>query len=173
MIIDIVLSLLFVFAAYMGFHGGFMRSLVKFASTSIAIIVAISASSPAAVAFQNKWNWGDKVGGVFVLTLILAVALFILIKIAAFFVSKFIATWKAKSPLTDRVDKIAGIFFGLATCFLNICFVFWAIRFLAQLGPMAKAVDWLFNSSHIGKGIYKVSGEIIKPLIKSIENAIK
>ena len=168
MLLDVIVVLLIAAWGYLGFRKGFMQSLIGFTSTSVSLIFAIALAKPFSklldlVKLSKAIGTDGK--GTFALLLISAVILFVIAKVAFWYISKLAGKWTEKSPITKHVDRTLGIAFGVGKM-LFIVFAALGIFHVLSWVPWLKGiVNWFMEGSHVAKWFYDIMVRVITSLI--------
>ena len=171
MLLDVIVVLLIAAWGYLGFRKGFMQSLIGFTSTSVSLIFAIALAKPFSK-LLDLMKLSKAIGtdgkGTFALLLISAAILFIIAKVAFWYISKLAGKWKEKSPATKHVDSTLGILFGVAKMLFTVFAVLGIFYIMSWMPGLNKAISWLLKGSHVAKWFYDIMARVITSLIGRI-----
>ncbi len=136
MIADIVVALFIIICTVVGVKRGFIRSVLQYLSTFIALgVVYLFAGNFAEFLDTNyglalvmdSWVSSVLIPGATMLWLISAAVLFILSRLILLILDKWLITVKENLPMVNTVDRFFGMFFGLFLATVSLVIVFMLI----------------------------------------------
>ena len=161
-----------------------MKSVVGLTSTILSLFVSIVLAKPIALVLDKLFGWAEPLGGasggggvfssiinnkgMLFLSLIVAVIIFVSLKLTVFFLRRLIDKWREKSKITKRVDSSIGAALGVLKIFVYVCIAFGFLAMLSGIGFVNKFNNWLLSGSHFAKGLYWLAGKIFIPIVKSL-----
>ena len=150
-IVDAVAILIIVISGTVALKKGFIRCLMGFVSTFVAILLAIILTKPVISWTNGLFGLMDKLH-YFVVYGISFFATFILIKIIVALFSKFISSLIEKIPVVGSLNRILGLLLGLIQGFIIVCGVMALMRMLSWASIETFVNDtyflkWLYNSN--------------------------
>ncbi|MCL2570272.1 MAG: CvpA family protein [Firmicutes bacterium] len=182
MVVDVIVVVLILTFALVGMYVGFLRGILDFVSTFIIIIISVVIARPFALLLDRWFGIAGPLSSIFqgesaldemarnngllLLTAIIAVVLFIVIKVVIAILRRKIMRWKERFPSLNSIDKTLGFFLGLfkfmvyATIFSGFLFIITSIAAFSGLH------DWLLEGSTVVSWLYDVCLNIIGPLLR-------
>ena len=183
-IIDIVVGIALIAFALFGIRTGFMRGVLSFVSTFIAILIAFALARPIANLLDGWFKFSEPLGRVFngsafeniannngflFFVLICGFALFVLTKVAVIFLKRLALKLKDRSKVLNTADRILGLGFGVFRFCLWVLFASGAIFVLSQINVTSGIHDWLFENSSVAVWVYdRMIDWFIIPLFNAI-----
>jgi len=167
---DIVVVLVIIAFVVWGGFRGFMRTVLGFVTTTIAVIISIFASRPVLQLINSITNNTIERDGQIALHIMVAVGVFIFIKIMVMILKYKIGRIKERNGTVNKVDRLLGMLLGLVKFFVFACVI---ATFIMVLGSIFSGLhNFLFGSSTVASWIYDLALEIVHPLINTVSSAI-
>jgi len=160
MLVDVIFVLLALGFVVLGFFRGALRGLLGFVTVFISIVLSILLGWPIALLLNRWFGWADNIGLV-ALILIVAIVLFIAIRIAVVLLERFVIRLKQRSRALNRVDMIFGLVLGFARFMIYFFILTWILNIAESLGPLSSVPEWLFEDSTIARWFYEMLSHII------------
>ena len=160
MVVDIIFCLALVGFVALGAFRGALRTLLSFVTVFLSIVGSILLAWPLALLFNRWFGWADRYGLVIVI-LIIAIVLFILIRIGVFLLERFIIRLKLRSRALNRVDTMFGLLIGFARFLLYFFILTWILNLAGNIRPLASIPEWLFDGSTVANWFYTWMSRLI------------
>jgi uncharacterized membrane protein required for colicin V production len=178
MYLDIGLSVFLFVCLALGWFKGFLNGIIGFVSGVLSLAAAIVLAKRVSN-LLDKWfhivaelNKLVKGTGPWLSVLLCGIAIYLLCRLFFWGTAKAIRKFKEDHKLIDQIDRIAGLFLGLAKCALGVSILFIVVYLLSSIPFMSHTVDWFLKGSKIGKYLYDNVVKFIIPLIGGIKAAI-
>ena len=184
MVIDIILISFLIGFAVLGSRRGFLRSLLSLVSITVSILLAVLGARPIARLLDNWWGLADSIGewfsgggildsvarnnGMLVLIIMVAVVLFVGLRISLFFLKRFVKHVMENSKVLGRIDQVLGLFFGIVRFFYYVCLLSLVVMILSSTSALADLPQWLFADSTIAAWLYDRALDVVIPLLRSV-----
>jgi len=187
MFLDVAVGVIIILFVAFGAMRGFLRSLLGMIPTVVVIIGSILLARPLARVLDGWFGWADGLSGLFqgegsidtwvreqggmlMLVIIIAVALFILLRIVLWLVMRAIMSARERSRTFSQLDSWAGFFFGF------VKFAIYATMVSAVLFTLFGIIDgsqeWLFTDSRFALWIYERCIDVMGPLLRRLSAAV-
>ncbi|MDR0461904.1 MAG: CvpA family protein [Christensenellaceae bacterium] len=178
MYLDIGISIFLLICLGYGWFKGFMNGVIGFVSGALSLAIAIP-SAKGVSKIINKWfGLGKTLDGIikgagnWLSILICGIGIYLLCRFFFWGVSRAIKKFKEQYQLVDKVDRIAGLFLGLAKCALGISILFIVVYLLTSIPLMNNSMNWLLKGSKVGSYLYHLVVKFIIPLLRNAKAAI-
>ena len=168
MLIDILFVLIAIAFLVHGFFKGFLRGILSFVTVFISIIISILLAWPISIWIQNWFDLDDRL----LTTAITAVFIFCLIRLALFFLMRFIKKLKEQSVALNRIDQFLGLALGLFR-FLLYSFILVTLLLIASnISLLSGITNWFLDGSHVFAWLYGWMSRLVVPIIRAITGGI-
>ena len=178
MYLDIGISIFLFICLALGWFKGFLNGVIGFISGALSLAVAIACAKGVSKVV-NKWfhlaAQFDKIlknNGNWICILVCGIGIYLLCRLFFWGTAKAIKKFKEEHKLIDQIDRIAGLFLGLAKCALGLSILFIAVYLLSAIPFMHNTVNWFLKGSRVGKYLYHAVEKFLIPLIGSLKAAI-
>ena len=159
--LDIGIGVFLLIGMGLGWRKGFMNGIIGFISGIVSFVIAIFTAGPVANLLDGFINLSGRL-----LVLISGVIVYVICRLVFWGLSRLVHKIKDNNRVIDKLDRIGGIFLGLAKYTMTIIMVFVVIYLLSSVKFMSGPIDWLFDKSVIGKFIYSdIVIKLIVPLL--------
>jgi len=184
MYFDIGIGIFALACLFLGWRTGFMRSIIGFASNILAFVTAFFTAKPTVKLMENWFSLSTKLNGVandkgsFLSYVICFIVIYILARVAFYFLGRLVKGIKQQSKAIDIIDKIAGIFLGAAKCIVALIVLFVVLYVFKETAILDSTVEWLFTKSTIGTWMYNLVEKMVLPYLgdmaaSAIQNILK
>jgi len=129
-----------------------MGGIIGFVAGTASLVAAIFAAKPLAGVIGSLVKIDANL-----CVLICLVVVYVFVRLVFWGLQRLIRRVKEKHRAIDRVDKVAGLFLGVAKCAVGLVMFFAAMYLLGGISFVATARDWLMTTtldSVVGKAIY-------------------
>ncbi len=135
LIADIVIALFIVVITLICTVRGFLRSVLKYASTFVSLLVVIFASGPLAGWLDRQFGWCEQIAKwnvpvvtpqtlLFIMT---AIGLFLAVRLLLILVDKLLAFVKERVKTVNVLDHLFGFVFGILVTGMELTILFMLI----------------------------------------------
>ena len=170
MVADIIIVFIALAFIALGVYRGFMRGILNFITTTVAIILSLLGARPILMLINSITNNTIERDGQLGILIMTAVGIFIAIKLIVMVLKFKISKIKDKSKTINHIDRMFGAVLGLFKFIITSCIV---ATFILILGNVFSGLrPWLFNNSIIALWIYDTALAIVLPLITAAGAAV-
>jgi len=152
---DVIFILLLIAFVLHGLFKGFLRGVLSLVTVFLSIIISVLLAWPLALLFDSWFDWVEN-HGLAVVIIITAIVIFIIIRLAIFLLMRFVAKLKERSRVLNWLDMILGLLLGLFRFTLYFASLAAIISLAANIPPLARIPEWLFDESVIASWFYQL-----------------
>ena len=149
---------------------GFMKGILSFVTNTAAIIISILASRPIILLINNITNNTITRDGQLALHIMIAIGIFIFIKLIIMVVKCKITKIKRQNGVVNKIDRVFGLLLGFLKFIVWACITATFIMVLS--GIFSGLHNFLFSSSTVAIWIYDRALDIVRPLLGTIYAAL-
>lgn len=142
--VDIIILLILVFLAFLGYKKGFLRTLTGVLSIFISSVFTLCLSSPVAAIFEDAPVYSTRI--------ISAIAVFVIVRVLIYFLMKVFGIIR-KLPLIGAFDGLLGAALGLIKGILIVYLLMTVVSLYGHFNPENGVVK-IVNQSEFAQIVY-------------------
>ena len=135
LVADIVIAIIIIVNLIVCTRCGFIRCVLKCFSTVLALAIALLTAVPLTNFFDKQFGWVAAVqkwnvpfiGAKTLLSLMVGIAVFVLVRLLCLLVDKFLKMLKEKLQAVNVLDRILGTVYGMLAALVELTLVFMLI----------------------------------------------
>lgn len=142
---DIVVAIIILINVIVCTRLGFIRCVLQFFSTILALTLALLCATPLANFCDNQWGWCSGIdnwnipfiGSHTLLKLMIGIAIFVITRLLCKLLDKFLKHLKEKMNAVNIVDRILGTVFGALAALIELTLAFMLINNLGWTSALS------------------------------------
>lgn len=132
LVADIIVAVIIVINLIVCTRLGFVRCVLQFFSTILALSVALLSATPIANFCNKNWNWTAAIekwhipfiSAETILKLLVAIAIFVSVRLVCILIDKLLRHLKEKLKAVNIIDRILGTVFGCLAALFELTLAF-------------------------------------------------
>lgn len=149
LVADIIVAAIIVINLIVCTRLGFVRCVLQFFSTILALSVALLSATPIANFCNKNWNWTAAIekwhipfiSAETILKLLIGIAVFVLVRLVCILIDKLLRHLKEKLKAVNIIDRILGTVFGCIAALFELTLAFIIINQFGWASALSLTAD--------------------------------